>query len=197
MKKLVVIASVMVAACSLQASSFIWGFQNNETVDPNGAYFGEGTYADASAFLYLGTANVTGGALDISDLTYVTSVGAMNPDPDYNWGVFSTDAMASSDLVSTTAAQEYTLVLVAQDGLTTLSDGDVYDMIVATGTSAITAIPGAGDTTYYAKFVDATQFGAGDWQNLTVGSSSAVPEPTSGLLMLLGMAGLALRRRRA
>ena len=28
-------------------------------------------------------------------------------------------------------------------------------------------------------------------------SSAAVPEPTSGLLMLLGMAGLALRRRRA
>ena len=28
-------------------------------------------------------------------------------------------------------------------------------------------------------------------------STGAVPEPTSGLLMLLGMAGLALRRRRA
>ena len=31
----------------------------------------------------------------------------------------------------------------------------------------------------------------------TAGAWSAVPEPTSGLLMLLGMAGLALRRRRA
>ena len=30
-----------------------------------------------------------------------------------------------------------------------------------------------------------------------VGGSSPVPEPTSGLLMLLGMAGLALRRKRA
>ena len=28
-------------------------------------------------------------------------------------------------------------------------------------------------------------------------SAAAVPEPTSGLLMLLGMAGLALRRKRA
>ena len=28
-------------------------------------------------------------------------------------------------------------------------------------------------------------------------TTTAVPEPTSGLLMLLGMAGLALRRRRA
>ena len=34
----------------------------------------------------------------------------------------------------------------------------------------------------------------GGW---TVSGGAAVPEPTSGLLMLLGMAGLALRRRRA
>lgn len=33
---------------------------------------------------------------------------------------------------------------------------------------------------------------AGAW-----GSVSDVPEPTSGLLMLIGMAGLALRRKRA
>lgn len=34
-------------------------------------------------------------------------------------------------------------------------------------------------------------------QNASNWTSTAVPEPTSGLLMLLGMAGLALRRRRA
>ena len=39
-------------------------------------------------------------------------------------------------------------------------------------------------------FKGATSFGGAGWY-------TAVPEPTSGLLMLLGMAGLALRRKRA
>ena len=34
-------------------------------------------------------------------------------------------------------------------------------------------------------------------ENFTFGGPSAVPEPTSGLLLLLGVAGLALRRKRA
>ncbi|MBQ5531427.1 MAG: PEP-CTERM sorting domain-containing protein [Kiritimatiellae bacterium] len=41
-------------------------------------------------------------------------------------------------------------------------------------------------------FTNGTTTSASSWANLKV-----VPEPTSGLLMLLGMAGLALRRRRA
>ena len=41
-------------------------------------------------------------------------------------------------------------------------------------------------------FKNATSFGSAGWY-----TTEAVPEPTSGLLMLLGMAGLALRRKRA
>ena len=43
-----------------------------------------------------------------------------------------------------------------------------------------------------AAFDAAGGYSAGGWY-----TTAAVPEPTSGLLMLLGMAGLALRRRRA
>ena len=47
--------------------------------------------------------------------------------------------------------------------------------------------------------VGATNVAFGNMQSATQNASNwqSVPEPTSGLLMLLGMAGLALRRRRA
>ena len=57
---------------------------------------------------------------------------------------------------------------------------------------AIESAPNKAYSGMDAKFTASGVFSASTpWQ------STAVPEPTSGLLMLLGMAGLALRRRRA
>ena len=48
------------------------------------------------------------------------------------------------------------------------------------------------ETSFLANFMAGeTSKGATAW------STAAVPEPTSGLLILLGMAGLALKRKRA
>ena len=53
-------------------------------------------------------------------------------------------------------------------------------------------------TTLVFKLTDELPF----WKLCTIGASdyrtaAAVPEPTSGLLLLLGVAGLALKRKRA
>jgi hypothetical protein len=65
-----------------------------------------------------------------------------------------------------------------------------YYAYSATGSTTITA-GGADDSIAFGTFANATST-TGGWQ-----STAAVPEPTSGLLMLVGIAGLALRRRRA
>ena len=70
-------------------------------------------------------------------------------------------------------------------------DGSMEDPTIAFMTEA----PGTGVASLTSKngtFSSTTGYwSAAGW------TSSAVPEPTSGLLMLLGVAGLALRRRRA
>lgn len=69
--------------------------------------------------------------------------------------------------------------------------GDVDDATYFYQTSAVTmTVPSTGDPTF--------AFGSQATASAQTGSWTAVvPEPTSGLLMLVGLAGLALRRRRA
>lgn len=61
--------------------------------------------------------------------------------------------------------------------------------VASTAVASYTFNDGAEDKTLALNMKTATQ---GTWSAV-----SSVPEPTSGLLMLLGMAGLALRRKRA
>ena len=72
--------------------------------------------------------------------------------------------------------------------IATYTDANYGDMYIATrATAGFNAATQKGSATgIFANVASAT---GGGWQS--------VPEPTSGLLMLLGMAGLALRRRRA
>lgn len=69
-------------------------------------------------------------------------------------------------------------------------DGDNYMGNI--GTYTLTS-----DLDYTVAGMATTVFGSVTGTTATAWSTAAVPEPTSGLLMLLGMAGLALRRRRA
>ena len=183
MKKLMVLASAIVMACSLQAASFTWGFLSDSIIAPGGgadAYLEGGT-----AFLYLGTVSASESAFDFGSAQLLATA---SQDADYyNFGAFDSTNPASSDLLTSTAAgQAYTLILVNKE-ISSLA-GYEGDYILVNGTSGEDTDPMSGNK--WATMVDTTAYQGNQWSTM-----AAVPEPTSGLLLLLGMAGLALRRK--
>lgn len=183
MKKLMILVSAIALACASQASSYVWGLASGDYQDHNGNELTTG-----SAFFYLGTVTATDTAFVTAGATYIASSGF---DEDY-WAYGSTDTaslQSSESITSTAAGQVYSIILLEKSGVSSLDNYEGYYTIV-NGESAAGVLPGATNT-YFADFINGTA------SAYTTSSMAAVPEPTSGLLMLLGMAGLALKRKRA
>ena len=189
MKKLMIAVSAVMMACAVNAANYIWGF----TGGGQGDIYQPGTeeYLESgTAFLFLGTVTASESAFDTSAATLVTTGGF--DDELYAFGNINTENLSSSSAIvadSSQVGQAYSLILVDQAGLTSLDgyDGNYY---MASGTSVITVVPGA-TLSYYADLTNADVISGSSWS--TMGGD--VPEPTSGLLMLIGVAGLALRRK--
>ena len=182
MKKLLAFVAVLGTAFSLHAASFIWCFGSSDYTDTNGNFMDYGT-----AFLYLGDVTASSTAFDASAATLLAT-SAFDATY-YMYGNMDTDALSTSDALKTTDSdQAYTLILVDKSVQTL--DGYEGNYYLASGLSEQESVPGA-TVTYFAKFENYDSITQSDWQTM------AVPEPTSGLLMLLGMAGLALKRKRA
>ena len=192
MKKLILALGVVATACSLQAASFTWGFFNTDTVDKNGNLF-DGGATDASAFLYLGTVSLSGGAFNFGTATLLASVQGVDTSS-WNWGDFTPPGSNADDKVDATGGQAYTLILVDKGGVSDLKSFEGNAIVAFNGDGSVGAsIPSGGTTVWYASFTNDTAYGASDWKTV----SASVPEPTSGLLLLIGMAGLVLKRKRA
>ena len=172
MKKLLILAAVLVAGVAANAASFKWTGANIYGSDTTTKFTGT-----AAIYAYLNTATVAE-AVKVVD-AYVVG-GTLKSDAEgtangftYNWG----DAVGGST---------YNFYLVIDDSGKTFDSALSDPAVIKSGIAAATATT----TIAFGNMQSATQT-ASNW----VGG--AVPEPTSGLLMLLGMAGLALRRRRA
>ena len=183
-------AIVCAAACS-QASSFTWGngsysIDNWAGTAPVDGDLGAPMYKAGMMYLYLGTVGYTEGkGFDLSSATLVTS-GGYDGDQ-YMYGNADTSAYSQSDLINKMGGEAYTLILTeGGKSLAEMANGDHF--VLRTGTSDSAYDGDLSD--YVAGFQDITPIGASDW------TAYNVPEPTSGLLLLLGVAGLALKRKR-
>lgn len=194
MKKLMIAAAIVCAAVCSQAASYAWGnasydinnWTGDAAEDPD---LGVPMYKDGMMFLYLGTIGYEDGAFTGLDSATLVTAGGWNAD-EFMYGNGGSIGF-STGTVNKMGGEDYTLILVnngSYSSLDDVKDGDYFALSASTSETTYDAV--LEDNV--ALFVDYNPIAAGDWQKF-----ESVPEPTSGLLMLLGMAGLALRRRRA
>ena len=180
MKKLMFMLAAAVAVVSAQAASVNWTCTNVKDGDGNAisgvAYFINAATLSQDAFKALSGADA-----------FTTALSGMYSYTPTDAGKYTvTDAIANSTL-GLSDSTAYSVYLAVFD-TTTITDSSHYyltaekDLQTLTGTLAQQIKFGNQSTPSQA---------AGAW------TSVSVPEPTSGLLLLVGMAGLALRRRRA
>ena len=184
MKKLIVAALTVALAVVANASSVKWSMANGVlSPSPDGsAQSGRASFYTMLIFTdsqaeAVNTAIAAGEFASLSTLAQST----------YQAGKAGSFSGVVSDLTGTSATL-FAVVFDTYSTTETIADAGYY---YKTGTiTQSTYDPTGSDPATTAVFTS-TQM-TGTWT-----STAAVPEPTSGLLMLLGMAGLALRRRRA
>ena len=188
MKKVMITVGAAIVASAINAASFQWS-STGTVYDPAGtsmastgftAYLFDSSAVSQSALV---AALRAGGS--IADYTALDTFTTSNAAKISKQTAFETTTAAGDDLSSYFA-------------IITTSGGTDYVYIsnektVAAQETATVGIAFASQSTSSASVNPfETAYSSAGWY-----ATSSVPEPTSGLLMLLGMAGLALRRRRA
>lgn len=172
MKKLIIGVVAVVFATTVHAAATLWGLEKDS----------EKTFGGLTAYVINGS--------DYSAVVDLLTAGGATVATDFNSYVIDSVALNSRGAGSSTAdgmtGTSLAWFIFAGDSI---ADGSTYSTTGATDVSAYVYTPPASSPGEYTFTVDAfTTKGA------PIGGGS-IPEPTSGLLVLLGVAGLALRRR--
>ena len=192
MKKLMIACVAVAMAAVTQAATVNWTITNVYSPSDSTAKVAAGTM---SAWLFV-TANTT----DVTTGIPVTTLAAVQSVLD------SGDLTGLSSLAAAHGSNAAAGGFSGATGLTGFSSGTLSAFAVVVDSTDLASAENyflvSGGATKDATFTSAT--GAktllwGSQASITqaAGAWTAVPEPTSGLLMLLGMAGLALRRKHA
>ena len=182
MKKLIMFAACTMLAVATQAAAVGWTLAT-----------GSGsTYAnDAYQFFVIGQ----NGASSVAAITALLDAGT-----DTSSYAFGSGTVNSSGIGSVTAvasgksldAGSYEGFFVLFDSASPAAGSANYVVLSGATTLSKTIAATTANVSFTSGNVSSTLSNASNWK-----SYGAVPEPTSGLLVLLGMAGLALKRKRA
>ena len=181
MKKLMMTLAVVATAAAVQAASFDW------KTSATGKIYEAGT----TTLLASGTAYI----FDVAATTQQSVLDAFASGKTWTTGNLNSKAVEAGAIKATnaeafnygTSGNDYYFYVALVDG------DNIFISDTVKGTASDVGYQGVSlnlkTASQLAASTSAT-FTAGGWY-------SAVPEPTSGLLLLLGMAGLALRRKQA
>lgn len=205
MKKLMMAAALVLAAISLNAATTSWNWSTGTSV-LKGGYTGDGSSSAimANTTVYCLFAE---GATGATDKTAQTALLAGLRDGSIAVGDLATMAKASAQTDAAGKILSANAVTFNLDSVAVGGDAFFYEVVVSPDQ----------DFVYITNLAKATALEEGKAQSVTTTSAAStnlrdsegttaygnpgwyavVPEPTSGLMMLLGLGALALRRRRA
>ena len=188
MKKLIVVLGAVAIAAVAQAASFSWKTQTGQYVYQAGTTTKAGSVtaylfnADVVSRDALVTAFVDAGK-GLTDFTSLSSKATSTA------GGITTTTFSTDPIGTETSLTAYFAII---DGDNIFVSAEVAGAYQATATTGMTFSPTTASKAAAIEWTTGTTSVAagGGWY-------TAAPEPTSGLLLLLGMAGLALKRKRA
>ncbi len=183
MKKLIIMAASVTLAAIAHAAAVGW------TLSGASAYAG-----DAYQFFVIGQ----NGTESVSAITALLDAGTSLDSYAFGSGTIANNGagtMTAAASGQTLGSGSYEAFFVVFDSASPTAGSSNYAVVSGVSTLSKTV----SDTSATVMFTTGNQStflnNTSNWKSF--GTSSSVPEPTSGLLMLLGMAGLALRRKRA
>ena len=184
MKKLMTAAAIVCAAIASQAAVVNWTSTTAPCFFDTASIAGNGSYS-------VNTATMKASGYTFSYILAVTDV-ATTESKTVSYNVF-TGAFANNGITVGSAAGDiaqgtsYDYIITITTELSDLGKIGEWDYSKAVATTTLSGtFTGATGTSTLSSVVPTT------W---TVSGAQAIPEPTSGLLLLLGVAGLALRRK--